>query len=270
MADCYICNAEITDENQSKEHIFLNAIGGKLKSYKLLCRHCNSKIGHDADGELAKQFQFMSGYLQVKRDKGKTPVTKGGKLKDGTGIELVDGITPKLAQAVFKATVTENGINYHLVAREEKEMKQMLNGLKKKYPEFNVDVALRSAMSKKTNLRDPVSFSQTFGGELAFRSIAKSAVNFFIYNKGVRKEIEGLIPYLMGQTSLEIVKHFHPKKSAYQKDSGEIIHLIHLHENRQRNYFIALLNSLVPIPIWYCCRLIIMGRTSHTPTPMIL
>lgn len=88
MNTCYMCPVELTEENSSKEHIILNAMGGRLKPKDLLCKTCNSKIGHDADSELAKQFEFLSAYLQVKRDSGSIPIIRGGKTKDGTEINL--------------------------------------------------------------------------------------------------------------------------------------------------------------------------------------
>lgn len=228
MSNCYICTTPITDENKSKEHIILNAIGGKLKSYDLLCNVCNSKIGHEADSELAKQFQFMSGYLQVKRDNGKIPDTTGGKLKDGTAIDLVDGITPRYAKPKYEATPTEDGITYNIMARDDKEMKQILTGLKKKHPGLDIEESMKVVKRTKSRLKEPVVINQTFGGDLAFRSIAKSAINFYIHNNGARKNILHLIPYIEGKEELDIVKHYHPLKSIYKKDAGEIIHMIHL------------------------------------------
>ena len=35
---CYICGKELTKLNESEEHIIPNAIGGKLKSKKLICK----------------------------------------------------------------------------------------------------------------------------------------------------------------------------------------------------------------------------------------
>lgn len=43
----------------SEEHIIPNAIGGKLKSKELICKKCNSKLGHSMDKELAEQLDFF-------------------------------------------------------------------------------------------------------------------------------------------------------------------------------------------------------------------
>ncbi|GAA4449141.1 HNH endonuclease [Rurimicrobium arvi] len=208
-------------------------MGGKLKSSNLLCNECNSKIGHEADGELAQQFQFMSGYLQVKRDNGKIPTTKGGKLADGTRIDLIDGIRPRFASPKYEATPIADGFCYNVVARDEVEMRSILTGLKRKHPNLDIEDAMKAVNHKKERLNEHISFSQTFGGELAFRSIAKSALNFYMLNKGSREQVLDLISYVSGQIKLDVVKHFHSKKNSYRKDANEIIHLLHVVAKRR-------------------------------------
>ena len=228
MANCYVCKKVIDDTNRSKEHILLNSIGGMLKSSELLCKTCNSKMGHGPDGELAHQFEFLSAYLQVKRDKGAIPIIKGGHTQDGTKYDLINGTQPRMAQPKFEMKFTEKGAEYQLVARDMAEMKAMLKGVKKKHSFFDVDNALLQAKTVKHRINEAITYHQTFGGKLAFRSIAKTAVNFYILHKQDAAHIEHLIEYLLGEKDLDIVKHYHPLKSIYQKEANEVIHLIHL------------------------------------------
>lgn len=44
MSRCYICENPITESNKSVEHVFLNSIGGRLKSEALMCRQCNTEL----------------------------------------------------------------------------------------------------------------------------------------------------------------------------------------------------------------------------------
>ena len=53
MPHCYLCGVLLDKSNSSVEHIIPNALGGDLKSRQLLCKKCNSDIGHQADSELA-------------------------------------------------------------------------------------------------------------------------------------------------------------------------------------------------------------------------
>lgn len=64
---CYICGDELTDTNNSDEHIILNSIGGHLHSKQLLCKKCNSKLGDTADAKLAEDLSFYTDMLKVKK-----------------------------------------------------------------------------------------------------------------------------------------------------------------------------------------------------------
>lgn len=46
MPHCYLCGVLLDKSNSSVEHIIPNALGGNLKSRQLLCKKCNSDIGH--------------------------------------------------------------------------------------------------------------------------------------------------------------------------------------------------------------------------------
>lgn len=73
MYTCYVCDDILNSENETVEHIVLNAIGGKLKSRRLICRDCNSKFGSKIDTELAKQLSSFCTLLNIQRESG-TPV----------------------------------------------------------------------------------------------------------------------------------------------------------------------------------------------------
>ena len=73
LSKCFICGAELTSENNSQDHILLNALCGTLTSKNLLCKHCNSILGNDMDDILAKQLQPSALLLDVSRDCGSTP-----------------------------------------------------------------------------------------------------------------------------------------------------------------------------------------------------
>lgn len=228
MPICYICRFELTEANKSKEHIILNALGGKLKSSDLLCKGCNNKLGNTADAVLAKQFALIAALLDISRERNDIPIIKGGKLKDGTEVHLENGNTPRLAKPKLESKVIDGGVEYKVVARDEKEMHQLLSSIKKKHAHFDIEKAMESAKSNHSRLKEPVTYQQIFGGIDAFRSIAKTAINFYIYKKGNPNTIKDLIPFIQGTSDLDIVKHYHPDKSIYKKEPHEVIHLIHL------------------------------------------
>lgn len=83
---CYLCGKELTDENKSDEHIILNAIGGHLHSYTLLCKECNSKLGEQADAKLAEDLSFFSDMLEIKKNRSNPHKQV---MKDENGQEFV-------------------------------------------------------------------------------------------------------------------------------------------------------------------------------------
>lgn len=83
---CYLCGKELTDENKSDEHIILNAIGGHLHSYTLLCKECNSKLGEQADAKLAEDLSFFLDMLEIKKNRSNSHKQV---MKDENGQEFV-------------------------------------------------------------------------------------------------------------------------------------------------------------------------------------
>lgn len=72
MVKCYICNCEITKENESEEHIIANGIAGHLTSKKILCLKHNNELSK-LDYELCEDLNFCTNLLNPKRDRGKNP-----------------------------------------------------------------------------------------------------------------------------------------------------------------------------------------------------
>lgn len=232
MKYCYLCHKILNPQNESKEHILLNSIGGRLKSKKLLCKFCNSKFGHVADSELANQLAFLSSFLQIKREKGNNPKINGAKNKDGVEYNILDGNKPVLAKPKFEQ-INENGeIKYSITARNEKESLKILKSLKKKHPELDLDHAIQNMQFKEEYLDQPLIHNITIGGDLAFKSIVKTAVNYYLHTQNEVEYIEHLFPYLRSELELKIANHFYPKKVIYKKEPNEIIHLIHIYGNK--------------------------------------
>jgi len=134
MSNCYICLTILNKRTSSKEHIISNACGGRLKSFKLLCKTCNEKMGAGIDAELAKKI---------------VPLRGRGAAAD-----------------------------YEITA--------------------------------------------------AHKSIAKSAINFFLMKGGERKFIQHLIPFLLNMEKFEAVESHSPDKSFCSHEPEEVSHIIKL------------------------------------------
>lgn len=55
---CYLCNVELTSNNDHGEHIFQQALGGTLVCDGILCEQCGNKLGQDIDIPLSKYLKI--------------------------------------------------------------------------------------------------------------------------------------------------------------------------------------------------------------------
>lgn len=224
---CYLCDEPLTDKNTSEEHILLNSIGGRLKSPALLCSECNSKFGKEADAALSNQLALFTNLLQIKREKNSSPRITGLKSKSGTEYHIVDG-KHILAKPEVMVKKSLGRIDYSISARNEEEMTLLLNNFKKKHPELDVEEALKIAKREEYYHNEPVSHSVTVGGELAFKSITKTAVNYYILCRKETDQVRHLFEYLKGNEHLEIAYHWYPEIHPHQKDKKEVVHTVSL------------------------------------------
>ena len=112
--NCYICDTEITPQNESEEHIIINAAGGKLKSKVLLCKKCNSEIGHEIDSELAKQLNIVANTLMIKRDSGKPQAIIGDKISSGEKYSIETGGKPSYTKPTVLKSTERNQTKYSI------------------------------------------------------------------------------------------------------------------------------------------------------------
>jgi len=231
--ECYVCDIKITDENETDEHIIINAAGGRLKSKKLICSKCNSDFGENIDSILAKQLNILSNMLMVKRHRGEPQPIVGEKQSTGEKYKLEVGGKPKLTKPTIDKTVDGNKTNISITARSEKELRKILTGLAKKNPNFDVEEAMKSAQWREEHFDEALCFQNVIGGNEVFRAICKCATNFFIYNKGEASQINHLIPYIKGEEDKEVV-WMHYQDDLYELNPDESSHILHLVGNREQ------------------------------------
>jgi len=97
MPNCYVCDCEITENNTYREHIILNAVGGKLVSPSIICKKCAPKFD-SIDTTLSSQLNFAGLMLDIKRDRGTNPPIK--VKKDITGEKFLLKGEVNLSQSV--------------------------------------------------------------------------------------------------------------------------------------------------------------------------
>lgn len=173
---CAICNLKLIRENNSEEHIILQAIGGRRKIRNFICKSCNNKTGLSWDVELAQQLLPLSHMFDVSRQRGHTPdlaitTTVGEHL-----LMRSDGSFTLPVPTCKEEKTPDGKIKINLNARTLTEAKKMLDGIKRKHPSIDANQLLNNANLETSYLKGMVKHQLNFGGENSGKSIIKSAL----------------------------------------------------------------------------------------------
>ena len=196
MRSCYLCGCELTDANTTKEHIFIQAIGGHLFSKELLCKTCNSTVGNTIDTVLAEQLNFASNLLDIQRDRGKPPVLRAQDMETGEQIRIEPGGKPAYVRPRIKESPRDGDAHYSVEAVDRRQAKEVIRGFKRKHPELDEEAILRGAVKQERYMKSEVTFPVMLGGSKAFRSVCKTAVNYYLYTGGSNSHIAHLRFYI--------------------------------------------------------------------------
>jgi hypothetical protein len=174
---CAICGKVIIEADDSDEHIINRAIGGRRTVRGLLHLACNNGAGRTWDAGLAKQLQPLSLHFDVKRQSGPVPSMP---ITTTAGEEFVLGPKGQLARRAkpdIKTTPLPGGKkNLLATVGSLPEARQLLEGLKRKNPDIDVETHLAKVKVQRTYPQGAVQLELGFGGELAGRSLVKSAL----------------------------------------------------------------------------------------------
>ncbi len=174
---CQLCPdepVELTESNNSREHIIPNAIGGRKKIGGFVCQECNKQTGDTWDAELSKQLNFLCLFLGIERDRGVTPSmivdTSVGPLK------LHHDGTQSLARPIYEVQQFDKSGKLKIQASTLKEAKNLIKRAKSEFPQLDVDAALDSLKIQDTISLKIVHATLNFGGEKSGRSLVKSCL----------------------------------------------------------------------------------------------
>ena len=199
MANCYICGNEINEKNRSVEHIFPNAIGGRLTSTKIICRDCNLKYGSNFDAILSKQLNFYANRLMIKRIRGNPqPVVMVNK-KTGEKYSVNHEDIPSLEKPLVNLIKTDNEVHFSITARDMEEAHEILKGISEKYKNLDIEAALKQAEDVEEEIMEPVQFTLTIGGKESMLAILKIALSYYIEKTGDLISVENAIKDLKNE-----------------------------------------------------------------------
>jgi hypothetical protein len=196
MALC-IFGDHVLDKETKPEHVMHDALGGRMKTRRVLCSDCNNKFGGGIDKVLTSQFEVIRNQFQMKSGSGRTaPMMR--KVEAGSQLINVHG------DGRLEVVVKPFNIIKHPDGRFDlRVMTSSLEEIQRHIPniaaslgisEEQVSQQLRSASVKMVEWRPPtVQFGMTLGGPEALRSVAKACLVLWALKVG-NDEVRG-VPY---------------------------------------------------------------------------
>lgn len=236
---CSLCDVILTKENNSKEHIIPNAIGGKRKISGFICKNCNNLYGQKWDNCLAEQLNYFCVSLDIKRDRGNAP-DEIIKNVNGEEYRLKSSGVLEPRKTHFVEDVKDNVLNIKLMSPNKKVLQKNLKGLKRKYPHLEVDkIAEDAKVIKKYN---DASFSHSFDfqGKLLKNSVLKTVFSFLKFNRVHEIYLNILKKYLLGSEKIGIACNFLYKKDIVKnREDNKIFHCVSIYGSSQDHKLLA-------------------------------
>ena len=223
---CALCDVEITKNNDTKEHIIPNAIGGREKIKGFICRACNSTSGDSWDKELAKQLNPLSLLFDIKRERGEVKPSKFTTTK-GEKITLRANGTMTLGNSSCRQTPIEGGgTQFSGKTQTMSQAKDMLQNMKKKYPDLDIDSISGSLKENSIYCKDEIVFDIFFGGHEAGCSLIKSAVAWAFKSGISLEDCDEAIYYLKNPNAEKCFGYFYKSDLVKNRKKGVPIHCI--------------------------------------------
>lgn len=222
--NCILCDVEITDKNDTKEHIIPNAIGGRKKVSGFICNGCNNETGSKWEVELAKQLNPLSLLLGIKRERGKAP-SQTFEMSSGQKIKLAHDGQMKSALPTYEETRIDGKVRIHMTARNEQEAKKRIKGIQKKYPEANINFEV----NHRTQYPDePINVNLSFGGLEVGRSLVKSALAVIHESNVDARCCEQAINYLKFDNAEPCFGYYYSADPIIDRPVGTPLHCVYV------------------------------------------
>lgn len=196
---CALCEKQIEISNDSREHIIPHSIGGRRKIRSFICIDCNSRSGDSWDAEIWQQFSHLAMMHGVDRERGAPPSIKIQTIDGENYLLLPDG-SMTIPNSTYRTEPSEKGLKIKITARDKPTAHKMVKQVARKNPKVDVDSFLSGMTATETPLESPVTFSAQFGGELAGRSMVKTAVALAAAAGVNPKSCDAATQYLKGDT----------------------------------------------------------------------
>lgn len=226
------CNNSLNFDNSSKEHIIQNFLGGRLSSYKLLCKACNEGFGNTIDKELEQQIGMFTHHLGISRQRNNNINVKLPLIAADGELRYVDKKLKPLNELTYQIE-GENIVLYENDERFEKTKNKKQKELEKKF-KVSYSEYIKPPTKKKYHIQNKLSNEVgdiSFGGSDFFRAIAKIAVNYYLNMGYDRKFCINPITFIKGGMEINDIAYFYYSTTTeiHALVDDEVSHLIHIY-----------------------------------------
>lgn len=179
MNNCALCNTPITEQNQSKEHVIPQSIGGHLKVKDFICDPCNNRVGHTWDNALADQLILFTRSLNIIREKKNskyvvTDINNKQYIKQPNGdFNLVRPNHDPVQEN------SDKSLTINIQAPNEEIARGIVKKIGKKYSlSEDSQILILNSMEKKISPMSEIVITDQieFGGEDSGKSLTKTAL----------------------------------------------------------------------------------------------
>lgn len=219
---CILCSAEIIDENDLREHIIPNSIGGRRRVRELFCISCNTTAGENWDAEFARQLQPLSSFFGITRQRGDVPPQLLTTVSGQQFVRRSDGQLT-LARPIYEEVPTATGTRISISARTAKDARQLLNRAKTRYPQ--IDVGSVAAELQHRYLDEPFKMDLNFGGEKSGRTIVKSCLALAVNSGLMPTDCDKALEYLTNAQGFPCFGYFYERDLIRNRPS-EVFHCV--------------------------------------------
>lgn len=228
--DCYLCGTSLTPQNDSGEHIIPNSIGGMRKVKGFICSLCNSKAGETWDTDLAEQLNKLALFFRVVRDRGDN---RAEVIETTAGEKFIyDKNSLRFFKPEIRKEVKGDGVYFQVSANDMKQARQILTGLKRTYPNLDVEKTLASATAQTKYPDGYFHFEFRFGGLSFGKSLVKTALALLSVNGINPKICERANTYIFDDGEPCFGYYYHHRDLLINRPVGVPIHCVCVRGNK--------------------------------------
>ncbi|MBP1874046.1 hypothetical protein J2Z19_003770 [Ensifer adhaerens] len=165
---CIVTGDQITPETDSRAHVIPSALGGRLKPKGILSRCGNGILDDKFDYPLIEAFQAIMNLIGGTADRSKSAIATRMEAQDGKEYVFTFGehLTPHRHEFVEEQVGDET--HFKIAARTLKEARILLGKIKKKHPSFDIDEAMKHAVTDHRWPDGPLHLKMQMGSNILF------------------------------------------------------------------------------------------------------